>query len=125
MLYRWNLARVIVIYTGRWPWIYVQDLPHCFTRILQELQVDEGNVDFLAEEYRMILSKTDTLKEEFKKQPAHLERLYGNNLCCHIQHTFELWYRAMDTVGPASARAILNENSFFLDRVIWIYFIQY
>lgn len=44
----------------------------------------------------MILSKTDTLKEEFKKQPAHLERLYGNNLCVVIFNTpsnydIELW----------------------------------
>lgn len=37
----------------------------------------EGGVDFLTEEYQMILADEKRLKEEFKKQPAHLERLYG------------------------------------------------
>nr|XP_039265008.1 Bardet-Biedl syndrome 7 protein homolog isoform X1 [Styela clava] len=44
---------------------------------LKELQVHEGNIDFLAAEYQMILGDSEMLKEEFKKQPAHLERLYG------------------------------------------------
>ncbi|XP_072112204.1 Bardet-Biedl syndrome 7 protein isoform X2 [Mobula birostris] len=44
---------------------------------LKELQVYEGNVDFLIPEYRSILEEADSLLEEFKKQPAHLERLYG------------------------------------------------
>ncbi|XP_059821053.1 Bardet-Biedl syndrome 7 protein isoform X1 [Hypanus sabinus] len=44
---------------------------------LKELQVYEGNVDFLIPEYRSILEEADNLLEEFKKQPAHLERLYG------------------------------------------------
>ncbi|XP_059821056.1 Bardet-Biedl syndrome 7 protein isoform X4 [Hypanus sabinus] len=43
---------------------------------LKELQVYEGNVDFLIPEYRSILEEADNLLEEFKKQPAHLERLY-------------------------------------------------
>ncbi|XP_043917464.1 Bardet-Biedl syndrome 7 protein [Protopterus annectens] len=44
---------------------------------LKELQVHEGNTDFLIPEYRSILEKSDHLLEEYKKQPAHLERLYG------------------------------------------------
>ncbi|OXB84790.1 UNVERIFIED_CONTAM: hypothetical protein H355_015912 [Colinus virginianus] len=44
---------------------------------LRELQVQEGNVDFLVPEYRKILEEADQLLEEYKKQPAHLERLYG------------------------------------------------
>ncbi|XP_044875338.1 Bardet-Biedl syndrome 7 protein isoform X1 [Mauremys mutica] len=44
---------------------------------LKELQVHEGNMDFLIPEYRCILEEADNLLEEYKKQPAHLERLYG------------------------------------------------
>ncbi|XP_040186282.1 Bardet-Biedl syndrome 7 protein [Rana temporaria] len=44
---------------------------------LKELQVHEGNSDFLIPEYRSILEEADKLQEEYKKQPAHLERLYG------------------------------------------------
>ncbi|ELW62629.1 Short transient receptor potential channel 3 [Tupaia chinensis] len=44
---------------------------------LKELQVHEGNTDFLIPEYRCILEEADHLQEEYKKQPAHLERLYG------------------------------------------------
>ncbi|KAG2466262.1 BBS7 protein, partial [Polypterus senegalus] len=43
----------------------------------EELQVHEGNIDFLIPEYRSILEDADHLIEEYKKQPAHLERLYG------------------------------------------------
>uniref|UniRef100_A0A8D3A7P9 Bardet-Biedl syndrome 7 n=1 Tax=Scophthalmus maximus TaxID=52904 RepID=A0A8D3A7P9_SCOMX len=44
---------------------------------LKELQVHEGNADFLIPEYRNILDDSVNLLEEYKKQPAHLERLYG------------------------------------------------
>ncbi|TNN47959.1 Bardet-Biedl syndrome 7 [Liparis tanakae] len=44
---------------------------------LKELQVHEGNPDFLIPEYRNILDESANLLEEYKKQPAHLERLYG------------------------------------------------
>lgn len=44
---------------------------------LKELQVHEGNADFLIPEYRSILDESALLLEEYKKQPAHLERLYG------------------------------------------------
>ncbi|KAJ8262423.1 hypothetical protein GJAV_G00166310 [Gymnothorax javanicus] len=44
---------------------------------LKELQVHEGNTDFLIPEYRSILEESTHLLEEYKKQPAHLERLYG------------------------------------------------
>uniref|UniRef100_A0A6Q2YKU6 Bardet-Biedl syndrome 7 protein homolog n=2 Tax=Esox lucius TaxID=8010 RepID=A0A6Q2YKU6_ESOLU len=44
---------------------------------LKELQVHEGTADFLIPEYRNILDEAAYLLEEYKKQPAHLERLYG------------------------------------------------
>ncbi|XP_012687719.1 Bardet-Biedl syndrome 7 protein [Clupea harengus] len=44
---------------------------------LKELQVHEGNADFLIPEYHSILDESAHLLEEYKKQPAHLERLYG------------------------------------------------
>ncbi|XP_077465501.1 BBSome complex member BBS7 isoform X1 [Stigmatopora argus] len=44
---------------------------------LKELQLHEGNADFLISEYRSILDESDSLLEEYKRQPAHLERLYG------------------------------------------------
>uniref|UniRef100_A0A3Q0SN58 Bardet-Biedl syndrome 7 n=1 Tax=Amphilophus citrinellus TaxID=61819 RepID=A0A3Q0SN58_AMPCI len=44
---------------------------------LKELQVHEGNADFLIPEYRNILDESANLLDEYKKQPAHLERLYG------------------------------------------------
>ncbi|MCJ8733779.1 hypothetical protein PDJAM_G00227570 [Pangasius djambal] len=44
---------------------------------LKELQVHEGNADFLIPEYRNILDESARLLENYKKQPAHLERLYG------------------------------------------------
>lgn len=50
--------------------------PH-FLSDWQELQVHEGNPDFLIPEYRNILDESANLLEEYKKQPAHLERLYG------------------------------------------------
>ncbi|XP_062281437.1 Bardet-Biedl syndrome 7 protein-like [Scomber scombrus] len=44
---------------------------------LKELQVQEGNADFLIPEYRSILDDSTILLEEYKKHSAHLERLYG------------------------------------------------
>ncbi|XP_061541806.1 Bardet-Biedl syndrome 7 protein isoform X1 [Phycodurus eques] len=44
---------------------------------LKELQLHEGNADFLILEYRSILDESANLLEEYKRQPAHLERLYG------------------------------------------------
>ncbi|XP_016863846.1 BBSome complex member BBS7 isoform X7 [Homo sapiens] len=44
---------------------------------LKELQIHEGNTNFLIPEYHCILEEADHLQEEYKKQPAHLERLYG------------------------------------------------
>lgn len=34
-------------------------------------------MDFLLPKYRSILEEADQLLEEYKRQPAHLERLYG------------------------------------------------
>ncbi|KAK8780002.1 hypothetical protein V5799_018659 [Amblyomma americanum] len=44
---------------------------------MQDLKVYEGNVDCLAPEYQDILARSDELEAEFKRQPCHLERLYG------------------------------------------------
>ncbi|XP_071787420.1 BBSome complex member BBS7-like [Asterias amurensis] len=44
---------------------------------LKELQIHEGDLEFMSPEYRQILSEADKLQAEYKKQPCHLERLYG------------------------------------------------
>ncbi|KAH9495726.1 Bardet-Biedl syndrome 7 protein [Bulinus truncatus] len=44
---------------------------------LKELQVNETDLNFMAPEYQEILKDSDKLKADFKKQPSHLERLYG------------------------------------------------
>ena len=44
---------------------------------LKELVTYEGDNTFLTEEYQDILANADKFVEEFKKQPCHLERLYG------------------------------------------------
>ena len=46
---------------------------------VQELQIHEGNLDFMSPEYRQILEDADNLQTEYKKQPCHLERLYGTH----------------------------------------------
>lgn len=45
--------------------------------VIQELQIHEGDLEFMSPEYRQILEEADTLQQEYKKQPCHLERLYG------------------------------------------------
>ncbi|XP_031571614.1 Bardet-Biedl syndrome 7 protein-like [Actinia tenebrosa] len=44
---------------------------------LKELQVHENDLSFFAPEYQSILEEADKLQAEYKKQPCHLERLYG------------------------------------------------
>lgn len=44
---------------------------------LKELQVHEEDLTFMSPEYRQILEEADSLQAEFKRQPCHLERLYG------------------------------------------------
>ncbi|XP_077557908.1 BBSome complex member BBS7-like isoform X1 [Haemaphysalis longicornis] len=44
---------------------------------LKDLKVYEESVDCLAPEYQEILTRSDELEAEFKRQPCHLERLYG------------------------------------------------
>ncbi|XP_073428110.1 BBSome complex member BBS7 isoform X2 [Dendrobates tinctorius] len=53
---------------------------------LKELRVHEGNADFLIPEYHCILEEAEQLQEEYKKQPAHLERLYGGARKRHRKH---------------------------------------
>lgn len=44
---------------------------------LKELKTYKDDASFLTEEYKDILDNSEQLLEEFKKQPCHLERLYG------------------------------------------------
>nr|CAD7588384.1 unnamed protein product [Timema genevievae] len=44
---------------------------------LKELEAHEGGSSCLIPEYRDILEKEKLLQAEYKKQPAHLDRLYG------------------------------------------------
>lgn len=44
---------------------------------LKELQVHENDTTFMSPEYRQILEDAEELQAEFKRQPCHLERLYG------------------------------------------------
>ncbi|PVD34246.1 hypothetical protein C0Q70_05514 [Pomacea canaliculata] len=44
---------------------------------LKELQVSEGDLSFMSPEYQQIVENADSLQAEFKRQPCHLERLYG------------------------------------------------
>ena len=46
--------------------------------VAQELQVNESDLSFMSPEYQQILEQADALQAEFKRQPCHLERLYGN-----------------------------------------------
>ena len=39
--------------------------------------VHENSVSFLTPDYQEILENADKYKEEYKKSPSHLERLYG------------------------------------------------
>lgn len=54
--------------------------------IQQELQVHENDTTFMSPEYRQILEDAEELQAEFKRQPCHLERLYGTVLlnCVNI-----------------------------------------
>ena len=38
-------------------------------------------MNFLSPEYQDIINNADNLLKEFKKQPCHLERLYGKYKC--------------------------------------------
>jgi Bardet-Biedl syndrome 7 protein len=44
---------------------------------LKELLVNENDTNFLLPEYKEILDNADKYKEEYKRSPSHLERLYG------------------------------------------------
>ena len=44
---------------------------------LKDLAAHEEETSFFAPEYAYILNNADTLAAQFKKQPARLERLYG------------------------------------------------
>lgn len=44
---------------------------------LKELQMHESDIGFFAPEYQKILDDAENLQAEYKKQPCHLERLYG------------------------------------------------
>ncbi|GFU19698.1 bardet-Biedl syndrome 7 protein homolog [Nephila pilipes] len=44
---------------------------------LKDLKVHESDLSFLAPEYQEILNSADQLQLEYKRQPCHLERLFG------------------------------------------------
>ncbi|GBM81005.1 Bardet-Biedl syndrome 7 protein [Araneus ventricosus] len=44
---------------------------------LKDLKVHENDLSFLAPEYQEILNSSDQLQLEYKRQPCHLERLFG------------------------------------------------
>ena len=44
---------------------------------LKELSVNENSSSFLTPEYQEILTNAEKYKEEYKRSPSHLERLYG------------------------------------------------
>ena len=44
---------------------------------LKDLAAHEEDTSFFAPEYAYILNNSDALHAEFKRQPAKLERLYG------------------------------------------------
>lgn len=44
---------------------------------LRELSSHESDTSFLSPEYQYILDNADDLQAQYRKQPCHLERLYG------------------------------------------------
>ncbi|XP_040570762.1 BBSome complex member BBS7 [Lepeophtheirus salmonis] len=57
---------------------------------LRDLAANEPDTNFLSPEYKFILENSETLRNQFKKQPAHLERLYGMITDLFIdQHKFK------------------------------------
>ena len=46
---------------------------------LNELRVHEGDTSFMPPQYGEILEQATQLLTEFKRQPNHLERLYGTS----------------------------------------------
>lgn len=44
---------------------------------LRELSSHESDTSFLSPEYQYILDNADELQAQYRKQPCHLERLYG------------------------------------------------
>ena len=51
---------------------------------LQELAVNETDLSFMSPEYQNILENAENLKLEFKRQPCHLERLYGDDYFLYL-----------------------------------------
>ena len=45
--------------------------------LIQELAINENSVSFLTPEYQEILENAEKYKDEYKRSPSHLERLYG------------------------------------------------
>lgn len=69
-------------------------------------------MDFLLPKYRSILEEADQLLEEYKRQPAHLERLYGllvNSACLNAA-----WRPGSSLVMTAVVRSQREQS-----EVIW------
>ena len=52
---------------------------HTYTLLepLKDLAAHEEDTSFFAPEYAYILNNAEVLTQEFKRQPAKLERIYG------------------------------------------------
>jgi len=88
--------------------------------LLQELSVHENSTDFLSPEYRQILKDADDLKLEYKRQPCHLERLYGE---LNLVSTFT-YQPIKDCPDPniihVLAKSILGFQGF--DSPLWMWY---
>ena len=71
---------------------------------LQELQVHESDISFMSPEYRQILNEFEKLQEEFKTQPCHLERVYGELNQSLLIIIFLFFHSAIPTVSLLIAR---------------------
>ena len=53
---------------------------------LKDVAANEADTEFLSAEYRFILDNTEQLEQQFRRQPARLERLYGMITDLYIDH---------------------------------------
>ena len=82
---------------------------------LQELKYQESDVSFLATDYLYILENAQHLREEFKQQPCHLERLYGMITDLFID---KFKFKGMNVKSRVNVLLDLLENNYELDRLL-------
>ncbi|KAK4304694.1 hypothetical protein Pmani_023378 [Petrolisthes manimaculis] len=85
---------------------------------LRELGCHEADTSFLSPEYQHILDNADSLQAQYRKQPCHLERLYGMitdlyidkfkfkgvNVKSQVPHLLEI----LDNYGSLSIQHLVN-----------------